>query len=80
MVLVGQPQPAAADHRGGTHDQTSLDRYPPLVPQQDRQRHHGSRQRLAQAAKAKARGYRFTRNLKAIIYLITGKLKLALPT
>jgi hypothetical protein len=26
------------------------------------------------------RGYRSTRNLKAIIYLIAGKLELALPT
>lgn len=33
---------------------------------------------LVQAAKAKARGYRTTRNLKAIIYLITGKFDLAL--
>jgi hypothetical protein len=29
---------------------------------------------------AKARGYRSIRNLKAIIYLIAGKLELALPT
>jgi transposase len=35
---------------------------------------------LVQAAKAKARGYRSTRNLKAIIYLIAGKLEMALPT
>jgi transposase len=35
---------------------------------------------LVQAAKAKARGYRSTRNLKAIIYLIAGKLELSLPT
>jgi transposase len=35
---------------------------------------------LVQAAKAKARGYRSSRNLKAIIYLIAGKLDLALPT
>jgi transposase len=35
---------------------------------------------LVQAAKAKARGYRSTRNLKAIIYLIAGRLELALPT
>ena len=35
---------------------------------------------LVQAAKAKARGYRSMRNLKAIIYLIAGKLELALPT
>ena len=35
---------------------------------------------LVQAAKAKARGYRSVRNLKAIIYLIAGKLELALPT
>ena len=34
---------------------------------------------LVQAAKAKARGYRSVRNLKAIIYLIAGKLDLALP-
>ena len=34
---------------------------------------------LVQAAKAKARGYRATRNLKAITYLIAGKLELALP-
>jgi len=33
-----------------------------------------------EAAKAKARGYRSTRNLKAIIYLIAGKLELSLPT
>ena len=35
---------------------------------------------LVQAAKAKARGYRSMRNLKAMIYLIAGKLELALPT
>ncbi len=35
---------------------------------------------LVQAAKAKARGYRSTRNLKAIVYLIAGKLELQLPT
>ncbi len=35
---------------------------------------------LVQAAKAKARGYRSSRNLKAIIYLIAGKLELNLPT
>lgn len=35
---------------------------------------------LVQAAKAKARGYRSTRNLKAMVYLIAGKLELQLPT
>ena len=35
---------------------------------------------LIQAAKAKARGYRSTRTLKAITYLIAGKLHLKLPT
>jgi transposase len=35
---------------------------------------------LVQAAKAKARGYRSTRNLKAIVYMIAGKLDLRLPT
>ncbi len=35
---------------------------------------------LVQAAKAKARGYRSSRNLHATIYLIAGKLELALPT
>ena len=35
---------------------------------------------LVQAAKAKAREYRSTRNLKAITYLIAGKLELKLPT
>ena len=35
---------------------------------------------LIQAAKAKARGYRSTRNLKAVTYLIAGKLDLRLPT
>ena len=34
---------------------------------------------LVQAAKAKARGYRTTRNLKAIVYLLAGKLDLRLP-
>lgn len=34
---------------------------------------------LIQAAKAKARGYRSSRNLKAIVYLIAGKLDLRLP-
>jgi len=34
---------------------------------------------LGQAAKAKARGYRTSHNLKAMIYLIAGKLELALP-
>lgn len=35
---------------------------------------------LVQAAKAKARGYRSTRNLKAMVYLVAGKLDLRLPT
>jgi transposase len=35
---------------------------------------------LVQAAKAKARGYRATRNLKVMIYLIAGKLDMQLPT
>jgi transposase len=35
---------------------------------------------LVQAAKAKARGYRSSRNLKAMIYLIAGKLNIAAPT
>jgi len=35
---------------------------------------------LIQAAKAKARGYRTTRNLIAMAYLIAGKLPLSLPT
>jgi transposase len=35
---------------------------------------------LVQAAKAKARGYRSTRTLKAITYLIAGKLDLKIPT
>lgn len=35
---------------------------------------------LVQAAKAKARGYRSSRNLKAIIYLVAGKLNIAVPT
>jgi transposase len=34
---------------------------------------------LVQAAKTKARGYRSTRNLKAMIYLIAGKLDMQLP-
>jgi transposase len=34
---------------------------------------------LVQAAKAKARGYRSIRNLKAMVYLLTGKLDLQLP-
>ena len=34
---------------------------------------------LVQAAKAKARGYRSIRNLKAIVYLLAGKLDLRLP-
>ena len=34
---------------------------------------------LVQAAKAKARGYRSIRNLKAIVYLLAGKLDLQLP-
>ena len=34
---------------------------------------------LVQAAKAKARGYRSTRNLKAMVYLLAGKLDLRMP-
>jgi transposase len=34
---------------------------------------------LVQAAKAKARGYRSTRNLKAMVYLLAGKLDFRLP-
>ena len=36
--------------------------------------------RLVQAAKAKARGYRNRKTLKAVTYLIAGKLDLRLPT
>ena len=35
---------------------------------------------LVQAAKARARSYRTSKNLISMIYLISGKLKLALPT
>lgn len=35
---------------------------------------------LVQAAKAKARGYRSIRNLKAMVYILAGKLELRLPT
>ena len=35
---------------------------------------------LVQAAKAKARGYRNRKTLKAVTYLIAGKLDLKLPT
>ena len=35
---------------------------------------------LIQAAKAKARSYRTTKNLIAMIYLIGGKLNFGLPT
>jgi transposase len=35
---------------------------------------------LVQAAKARARGYRTTRNLITMVYLIAGRLKFALPT
>ncbi|HCJ79267.1 MAG TPA: ISL3 family transposase, partial [Desulfotomaculum sp.] len=38
---------------------------------------------LVQAAKAKARGYRTFKNLKSMIYMLTGKLdysKVGLPT
>jgi transposase len=34
---------------------------------------------LVQAAKTKARGYRSARNLKAIVYLLAGKLDMHLP-
>jgi transposase len=34
---------------------------------------------LVQAAKAKPRGYRSSRNLNAIVYLLAGKLDLELP-
>ncbi|MCF8216954.1 MAG: transposase, partial [Chlorobium sp.] len=35
---------------------------------------------LIQAAKARARGYRTTKNLINMIYLISGKLNFGLPT
>jgi transposase len=35
---------------------------------------------VVQAAKSKARGYRSVRNLKAMVYLLAGKLDLRLPT
>src|SRR6266478_7185415 len=44
MVLVGHPQPPAADDRRGTHGQTPLERHSPLVPHQDRQRHYRGHQ------------------------------------
>jgi len=34
---------------------------------------------LVQAAKSKARGYRSIRNLKAMVYLLAGKLNMRLP-
>jgi hypothetical protein len=78
MLLVGHPQPPAADDRSSAHGQTPLEWHTPLVPQPHRQWHHRSINRLVQAAKAKARGYRSLPNL--IIYLIAGKLELASPT
>lgn len=35
---------------------------------------------MIQAAKARARGYRSTRNLIAMAYLLAGKLEFNLPT
>jgi transposase len=35
---------------------------------------------LVQAAKARARGYRTTKNLITMIYMIAGKLDFSLPT
>jgi len=35
---------------------------------------------LIQAAKAKARGYRSTRNFITMVYLVAGKLEFGLPT
>jgi transposase len=35
---------------------------------------------LVQAAKAKARGYRNSKTLKVVTYLVAGKLDLKLPT
>jgi len=44
MVLVGHPQPAAADDPSSAHGQTPLERHSPLVPQPDCQWHHRSHQ------------------------------------
>ena len=45
MVFLGNPQPAAADHRRRPHRQTPLGRHSALVPQQDRQwSHRGDQQ------------------------------------
>ena len=42
-------------------------------------RRMGIRTVMITAAKAKARGYRSIRNLKAMVYLLAGKLDLRLP-
>ena len=80
MVFLGHPQPPAAHDRRRQDHQAPLGWHPALARHQIANGILEGINSLVQAAKAKARGYRSTRNLKAIIYLIAGKLELRLPT
>ena len=89
MVQLGQTLTARTDETGRRHHAAAPRRHPCLVRLANRQRpdRHGKAvlrtdgiNSLVQAAKAKARGYRSLRNLKAITYRIAGKLDLRLPT
>ena len=80
MVFLGHPQPARTDDRGRAPDQAPLARC--TLRWFDSKIANGLIEginSLVQAAKAKARGYRSTRNLKAMVYLLAGKLNLRTP-
>jgi hypothetical protein len=87
MVFLGHPQPARADHRCRAHHQAApafagAGYWDGILRWFDSKIANGLIEginSLVQAAKAKARGYRSARNLKAMVYLLAGKLDMQLP-
>ena len=89
MGPLGHPLTPRTHQAGGPHHRAPSQRHPRILAQPsfawtfDSHIANGLIEginSLVQAAKAKARGYRTTRTLKAITYLIAGKLDLRLPT
>ena len=79
VVLLGNPQPAAANHRCR---RTVKRHWNGILRWFHSRIANGLIEginSLVQAAKAKARGYRSVRNLKAMVYLLAAKLNLMLP-
>jgi hypothetical protein len=76
MVQLGCSQPSSGHGGCSKDDSSSLARRPAWFTSRTTNGLLEGINSLIQAAKAKARGYRTSRNLIAMVYLIAGKLEL----